>query len=401
MNKASPVAVEVPGSVCVDCAKDPSLKRFVLMRGRIGPRCCLCQRTNLIASTPETYEALASLVCALIRFYYNEWDYNHHWGGERSPELLLKRSNPIFEHEPPHGLTRDPNESEDFLSGLFDLSWPDYDEGICIYRGFHEGMRLPPLTAISNSESPTLANAIARLRNENYFEVQPELESYLSDLGSAIQVIVKSGETFYRARLGHEERFIADVTFDPEILFQPYLGRQIGAPSPPYAKAGRANREGVSFLYLSTDAKTASAEVRPHPGHVISIGAFCAKQDLRIADFGAIDIGDFAGSDARLDLFHLSYSIDRALGLPVTPEEHSRYTATQLVADIMRHRGYDGIRFKSSVAEGANLCAFRPDLFSEIQDLAKVLRVTGLHYTTEELPCVIQPTAEHITIDRT
>jgi hypothetical protein len=396
------VPVDVLGSICVDCAIDPNLKRFVQTYGDYGSRCSLCQQTDVIASRPESYEALASLMCTLIRFYFNEWEYNPHWGGERAPHLLLMKPNPIVRHEARPGLTCDLEEREDFLNGLFDQPWPDYDKGICIYHGFHEGMRLPPLTAIRNSDSPTLTHAIQRLREENYFEVEPELRDDLSELGNAINVDLKAGETFYRARIGHQERFIETLSaFDPEILFQPYLGRQIGAPPPPDAKAGRANREGVSFLYLSTDAITASAEVRPHPGHLVSIGVFRATQDLRFADFGAIDILDFASSDKRLDLFHLSHSIDHALGLPVTPEERSRYTVTQLIADILRHQGYHGIRFKSSVAEGANLCVFRPDLFTEVPGMAKVLRVAALRYSTEEVPCLLVPTDDHMSIDRT
>jgi hypothetical protein len=48
-------------SICVSCAKDPSLKRFVETHGGTGNRCGICHRTDKIASDPKHFEALAGL----------------------------------------------------------------------------------------------------------------------------------------------------------------------------------------------------------------------------------------------------------------------------------------------------------------------------------------------------
>jgi hypothetical protein len=63
-------------SICVACAKHPSLKRFVKDHGVTGYECGICHRSDLVASAPAKREALSSLVRALIRFYYDEWTYN-------------------------------------------------------------------------------------------------------------------------------------------------------------------------------------------------------------------------------------------------------------------------------------------------------------------------------------
>jgi len=99
-------------------------------------------------------------------------------------------------------------------------------------------------------------------------------------------------------------------------MFQPFLGAAIGAPPPAKAAPGRLNRDGV-FVSLSCDPTkmTAAAEVRPHPGHRVSIGAFRSLRDIRLADFGVIDIAVFSSSDARLDIFHL--------GLTIRPRDQS------------------------------------------------------------------------------
>ena len=110
-----------------------------------------------------------------------------------------------------------------------------------------------------------------RLKSENSFEVEKEFKRFLKKFGPTLDSTVPAGSLFYRARIAiagsctrcHEDNEL-------ELLDQPYLGDQIAAP-PPMATAGRLNRVGVSFLCLATDQLTAAAEVRPHPGHKLSI----------------------------------------------------------------------------------------------------------------------------------
>jgi hypothetical protein len=93
-------------SICVTCAKHPSLKRFVKDHGATGYECGICHRSDLIASAPAKHEAPSSLVRALIRFYYDEWTYNGHWGGNQEPESLLSHENEIVEHASAPGFPR-------------------------------------------------------------------------------------------------------------------------------------------------------------------------------------------------------------------------------------------------------------------------------------------------------
>ncbi|MBZ5608954.1 MAG: RES family NAD+ phosphorylase [Acidobacteriia bacterium] len=78
--------------------------------------------------------------------------------------------------------------------------------------------------------------------------------------------------------------------------------------------------------------------------------------------------------------------------MPITPEDRHRYSLTQLLADILRQQGYQGVRFPSSVAPGANLCIFKPALFVVQPDTATVLEVAGLKYQTKKLKHLVEPT---------
>lgn len=159
--------------ICIECAKHPSLKRFVKKYGTTGHRCGICRRSDLVSSAPAEYAALSSLVRALIRFRYDEWTYNQHWGGDEGPPAMLCSENPIVEHVAAPGFPREAEESEIFLMGLFDPPHPDYDKGIAVYAGNDERLgRLPPLDAIGTSTSPLYENIAKRLATENYFEVE-------------------------------------------------------------------------------------------------------------------------------------------------------------------------------------------------------------------------------------
>jgi RES domain-containing protein len=389
-----------PLSICIECAKHPGLKNFVKKHGSIGYECGICHRSDLIASAPAKHEAISSLVRALVRFHYDELSYNRHFGGEQEPDSMLCDENPIVEHAAAPGFPRDAGESEGFLMGLFDPPYPQYDKGIAVYAGYDkEGGQLPLLDAIGTSSSPLYKRIAERLAKENYFEVEHDFAKMLAKLEDGINAFLPANTILFRARIGIARRFMRyDGGWTSETIFQPYKGSEIGAPSPAKATPGRLNRAGVSFLYLSTDETTAAAEVRPHPGHRVSIASFCSLKKIRLADFGAIDVAGFSSSDAMLDIFHLGYTISREISLPITPEDRHKYSVTQLLADLIRRQGYDGIRFPSSVAPGSNICVFQPGLFSAEPASGKVVYVKGLQYEIDDVKSLIEPTDDDIEL---
>lgn len=386
-------------SLCVECAKHPTLKRFVQKSGAVGHECGMCHRKDLLASSPKKFGALSSLIRALVRFYYDEWLYNAHFGGD-DPEDLFYRENEIIEHAPGPGFPRSAESSEGFLTELFNPPYPDYDKGIAVFAGHHEEFgRLPPLSALSTSTSPLYEKCAEALTKKNYLEIENEFGKAIAKLSNGIRMSIPKGSVWFRARIGIGERFLRHQGgWTSEILHRSYIGNEIGAPPPTKATPGRLNRAGVSFLYLSSDEKTAAAEVRPHPGHRVSIAAFRCLQNIRVADFSAIDITDFSSSDEKLSLFHLAHTIGREIGLPITPEDRDKYSITQLVADNVHRHGFEGIRFPSSVQSGDNLCVFRPAAFSCDPTSGRVLYIQGLKYHTKRLRHLAEATEDDVSI---
>ncbi|MBX3482405.1 RES family NAD+ phosphorylase [Phenylobacterium sp.] len=381
-------------TLCEACAKHDSLKRFVAKHAVLGPVCGICQRVDTPYGACDVGQKfqLTNLVKALVRFFYHEYEYNHHWGGDHQPEALLATANPILEDTHGPGFERSPGKSADFLYDLFSAEpYPPVDKGVSVYAGFGPNGERHLAFAISDSPSWMLRDLSERLASENPFDVEPEVDAIIERIGTRIDKRVVVGSSFYRCRIGTAKRWERHTwDWKPNIRHQPYQAGELGAPPPPSANSGRLNREGVAFLYLASDQHTAAAEVRPHPGHLLSVGQYRAARDVRIAAFEA-DIAEFCGSEADLNLFHFIHAVDQTMARPVLPGATGRYTVTQLVADCLRRRGFDGVSFQSSVANGQNLCVFRPDTFAYVEDSAAVLSVKALAYTLEDAPMLLAP----------
>lgn len=369
-------------TLCQACTKHESLKAFIGRHGQVGVRCGICLNLSTAPDTCDVAQrqALTYVIRALVRLFYDEEAYNGHWGAQDSPEGLLSVDNPILEHESARGYDRGYDRSFVFLEDIFSNDvYPDYDKGVAVYAGHDEdGMRG------YNQSLPyadrDLAEFRRRLQTENYFGIEPDLAALIEKVQDRIEVVEPAGQLYFRARLGVAARLNRPNGFRSETVYKPYQDKALGAPPPQIARAGRLNREGVSFLYLASDIETACAEIRPHPSHQLSVGQYRSLRPLRLANLEA-DIAAFATSDTQLDLYAFVYAADQAMSLPVRPEQAGRYSITQLIADVLRQRGFDGVAFKSSLNEGGrNVCIFKPEEFEYVPDSAVVQRVKSLRY---------------------
>jgi hypothetical protein len=376
-------------TVCTECAKHPSLREYITKHGLNGAPCGICrEQAASLTCDPNVKEGLINLIKALVRFFYDEYAYNRHFGGDEIADLLTIE-NPIFEHESKDDRQRFPERGLDFISGLFSTPYRDPKKGIAIYAGHSDGVRLAH-HAIKDSLSPTLRQFGARLSSENYFDVEPDVEALITQVSPRVTKVIRSGTRFFRARIGVQARYIVtDGGWKFPTIRQPYRGLTLGAPKPGEAGVGRLNRAGVAFLYLASDADTAVAEVRPHPGHFISLGEFEATKDLEIASL-EVDIAEFCQNESELDLFYFLHSTDKLMALPVVPEQTSRYSITQLVANCLRRAGFAGVSYQSSIGHGLNLCIFEPSNFEQVGD-PRVMEVKSLVYKAPEVASTQKP----------
>jgi hypothetical protein len=344
--------------------------------------CAFCCRSDVQVRDPGDLEPMVMLLRALFRFYWDEFDYNSHWGGDRPASLFHQSDNPVL--VPP----RDDLYQDEFDFLLEEPVYPDADKGIAIYAGFDgEGGRLLNL-AISRSNPRVLKEIANRLVTEEFSDVAPALEALIDPVLADLTFILLKGTIGMRARVGVAARYQHFDGFDSEVRCQPYTGGDIGAsPKPGH---GRLNRDLEPVLYLASKGYTALAEIRPHPGHHVSVGGFETLSDLKLADFDP-DIALFSQNEFRLNQFDIIQALDRLISTPVIPEDKAGYLLTQLLAQVLKSKGFDGVQYRSSVSDGVNFCLFDPRVAKFADGYSAVHHVQAVRYDAPLSPSLIEP----------
>lgn len=365
--------------ICTHCAKAPSIKALIESKGTVST-CDLCLLEAL--SIDSTCNELNQLCKALIRFNFNEWDYNSHWGGQEIEHLFRGPDN-IFFIEP----NDDKSEAYDeLIQNQIAKPYEDYEKGITIYAGYTNGHQNLLLSAIKNEISESITSIADRLLKVNHYELEDELKAILEIFKTNATTTIEIGQSLNRARIGVSERktFIGSG-FISEEHFSPYTNEKIGAPSPQLATHGRANRSGVSFFYGATEPHTAISEVRPHPNDVVSVGLFKVINPIKAFDLTKDLIGNYSNSDRELDIFSLYNSLAKVINQTITPKDQSsKYLITQLIADCIRLLGFDALIFQSTVGSGLNVVLFDQKSIKIESSGGRVFRINKVNYETSE-----------------
>ena len=366
--------------LCEFCIADNELRLELQQRGTIVEKCPICHHRGGRAVSAADLR-VKRIFRALIRLNFSEWDYNSHIGGDVSLEMLVFNSKVIFNLNENASL----DEFEDAYLTMEEKSWyPDSEDDISLGGGYWEGGVLNSLRAQRDwAVEKVVSDALRR----NCFEMEPSARELIKSVRDDLSHIVPAGTEYCRARIGIQSRLQRKQTTPQErqeFRYLPYKGQDIDRPPLELAKEGRFNRARVSILYLASDTSTAIAELRPHPGHLVSAAKFCLKRDLQVANFAKHDIRKFL-SDSRLEELRRIFSIADVLNVPVQPEHRFLYTVTQLFSDAVRAEGFDGLIFKSSVGDGTNFTCFVSDAFEMVAGSEGVHEVVSLQYRMAEV----------------
>lgn len=214
-------------------------------------------------------------------------------------------------------------------------------------------------------------NLRAEIMHENRWFLTESIEhERLADHFNALEIdpAEVSGQ-WYRARVVDDESFDA---------------AKMGAPPVTKATHGRANPPGIRYLYLGSTRDTALAEVRPHTGDVACVAEF-AVTNMKVVDLrnprSLISPFPFVLDDDQIRHVYADLPVLERLGEELTrPVRRSaapyEYAPSQYLCEFIKHCGYDGVVYASSVSEGVNLALFSPDDFVAVDvkeyDVAKV-----------------------------
>ncbi len=111
---------------------------------------------------------------------------------------------------------------------------------------------------------------------------------------------------------------------------------------------GRINPKGIPVLYLATDPDTAMSEIRP-----------CMGQSISVAEFELMDDIDVVDCTENLSDESVWFYINDAFASPITNSDNkAEYAYTQIISELFKSQGFQGIYFKSSLGPGKNLVLF-------------------------------------------
>jgi len=205
-----------------------------------------------------------------------------------------------------------------------------------------------------------------RIIHHNRYVRDSETEEFLKTLLVSTRqhekVRFKKDSGFWRAQIGNGWREIPDEN-GKCIGYEPCaFPRKRMKPLPDRAREGRANPKGVPCLYGATKKETALAEVRPWLGQYISLGFFVVRRSLKLMNFLTPDPKHrfyFEEPEPKEREMAVWADIDRAFAEPVTPnDETADYAPTQVIAELFKHEGFDGIAYRSSFSDGSNVALF-------------------------------------------
>ncbi|MCF8369432.1 MAG: RES domain-containing protein [Bacteroidales bacterium] len=169
-------------------------------------------------------------------------------------------------------------------------------------------------------------------------------------------VTYNNSERFYRARIHNNEN---------ESI---YSIEKMGPPSKDKVGSGRANPQGIPYLYLSKTTKTTLFETRALFQDEVSVGEFKVRDgfEIDIVDFTE-PLSAFVGSGNLVEYtkrIQLKRLIGKDLSKPIRRYDSDiEYIPTQFICEYVRYIiGADGILFNSSLdLYGQNIVLFNQD----------------------------------------
>ena len=225
-------------------------------------------------------------------------------------------------------------------------------------------------------------NIVRRKRRYIRDEATEQFLAAVLETAKKRAVTLAAPSAFWRAQIGYEE------PEDDESYRIDALGPDRMIPLHNRAREGRINPKGIPCLYLATNRETAIAEVRPGRHTLVSVGLFEIDTDLLVVDCSSDDrkwpIRPTDSIPPRDREGIIWGDINWEFSRPVDPSEsHADYVPTQIVAELFRHHGYDGVVYSSSVAKGHNVAFFDTDAAK--LTMCELHTIDTIEYRTSEI----------------
>jgi hypothetical protein len=212
------------------------------------------------------------------------------------------------------------------------------------------------------------------LKSRRYIR-SPETVAFMNAVTATCSTrenIVKPGAGLRRAQVAHGLRPIHQTDEDGEDIYitdiECAASKTRMLPLRDQASDGRVNSRGIPCLYMATNDVTAVSEVRPAIGAYVTIAAMKCVRELKLIDCSVLAEKQFFyfKEPERAKMEEAVWSdIDKAFSAPVDrSDDAAEYAPTQILAELFRSLGYDGVAYKSAFGEdGYNVAIFNIEDF--------------------------------------
>lgn len=222
---------------------------------------------------------------------------------------------------------------------------------------------------IDNTDSIDIWNNFTQeIKEQNRFFISNNLfiRDTIEKLLKYHTLTLRSGTKFYRGR-------ICDLATGFSL-------NELGAPPAGKARAGRANPQGISYLYLARHEETTLYEIRASFLDYVSVGEFELNQDVRIVALR--EIGNISPFLPDLDLKeyvsnkNILHQFGAALSKPLRRIDSSlEYLPTQYLCEYIKSLGIDGVEYASAMHNGGvNYAFFDESKFNKIRLFTKEVK---------------------------
>jgi hypothetical protein len=366
-------------AICFKCIEDDVLSATVESQGEP----LLCERCDEDENNAFSYERLGEELEPLLREYFEPGptvrrfydDDKEEW--EQEGDLLLYIAQMV--------LGQDVDDPDALVSALMAAEhyWPG-DGGEAFYDDTQLYVARKTTPYAWMAEWHDLLSELAHRRRffsddarklfDRLFEDATSLKFFDENTATWLPVVseLPVGTAVLRARV---------VRADTELrAFVEAPSRELGAPPPVKAPAGRMNATGIAVFYGALDADTCLAEMRSAIGGRVLVGEFRTTQTLRVLDFRRLE----AGMLAELSYFDSKYAEQREravflrrlhglISRPVVPGHEDEYLITQTLAEYLAHvhqPAFDCVIFQSVQRQGgANIVIFGRDAVAPMVNL--------------------------------
>lgn len=305
---------------CPNCFNDSFLQSEVKAKSNLSGKCSFCQTDNISIIKPKELMDLFVPVLDIYEVYEK---------GESLFKILQKDWN-IF--------NLDEKVQKELLDNITSLD---------------SNSKYIPIYQQEKRNIEQWENFREELKHNNRFfpNNAPTIDS-IRPFGKYLGKIFKKGESyFWRTRLNLSGEPI-DIT-------------EMGRPPAKSSTNGRANPIGIPYLYVASTPETAVAEIRGHKGEIVTVAKFEIVENLELSDLRdpKTTVTPFGLDDDELELIYTNLPFLELLGYelskPIVPREANlEYLPSQYLSEILKHIGFHGIIYKSSIADGSNFVLF-------------------------------------------